>query len=453
MLLLSVLSYGGGHAQPTFEAYADAKEIVQNSYFEITFTLRGDQGSDFQPPDFADFIVLSGPSRSFRTSVINGQVSQEVSYTYQLQPKRTGTLRIGEAQIKAGGNILRTKPLSIRVVQGQADTQAGEEVLLQARISSREAYLGQQLVLDYVLSSRVEYRGLTAVAEPDYSGFYSRPVQQFDTRIQREVIDGIQYSSRIVKRVVLYPQETGTLTIDPLTVVLGIVIPGRTGGGFFSSIPTRRVTLSTAAIEVEVRPLPLPQPANFSGITGNYQMRVQATKTELSTDDAVSVYLLLEGRGDLNRVQAPNLNFPEQFERYDPKVKEEEYYDLPNEVKGRKVFEYLLVPKQAGQFRFEPELVIFNPDSAAYVTLRAAALHFTVSPGSGAKDSGLVADGQKHQELYGPRATIELRKQQSRFFGTPLFWGVYALPFVAGVWLWLSHWRQQQQPAVDPALL
>lgn len=443
-----------GSEEPSFTVYADAKEVLLNSYFELTFTLKNGEGSAFTPPDFRDFKVLSGPSQGFQTSIINGRMSQQTSISYRLQARRTGTLTIGRASIQTNGQTLRTDPLQLRVVEGQADPDEGTpEVFLVARLAQEEAYLGQQLVLDYVLSSRVDVEALTAVSESTYEGFYSREIHQYDTRAVRELHNGVQYVSRILKRVVLYPQQTGVLIVDPLNIVVGVPVPGQRQRGFFSRPELRRVPVSSETIQLAIKPLPRPQLEGFDGITGNFSMRAGLNRERITTDDAISLTLTLEGTGDLKRVQAPELDFPVEFERYDPKVIQEEYIDLPTQIKGRKSFEYLLVPKEAGNFTFQPEVVIFNPDSNLYQTLQVTPLSLEVRQGSGEKQSGLVAEAAGNQGLYPPLASVELSQPAVRFYGTPLFWSLLLVPILLAGGMITYQRVQENKPLIDPILL
>lgn len=454
ILCLSSSIFAQGNSSVNFTAYADAKEVLLNSYFELTFTLKNGEGTSFTPPDFSNFKILSGPNQGFQTTIVNGRMSQETNISYRLQARRIGTLSIGSASIVVKGQRLTTAPLSVNVVRPQAG--AGEdnpEVFLTARIKQDDVFLGQQLVLDYILSSRVEVEGLSAVSESDYEGFYSREIHQYDTRGIRELVNGTQYVSRILKRVVLYPQQTGVLTIDPLSIVAGIPIPGQRSGGFFSRQELRRVPISSQSIELSVIPLPEPRAARFSGITGNFRLRANLNRNRITTDDAISLKLTLEGQGDLKRIQAPDLMLPEAFELYDPKVLEEEYYDLSSSIKGRKTFEYLLVPKEVGNFSFHPEVVVFNPDSLKYETLTVNPLSLEVKAGSGEKKSGLVAEAEQNQGLFPPRPGIELVRQEIRFFNKPLFWLLFLLPFLAIGSFILFKQIQANRPDIDPVLL
>jgi len=459
VLVLPLLACAQNSDAVSFTAYADAREVVQNSYLEVTFTLKNADGTNFSPPRFQDFKVLSGPSQGFQTTIVNGRMSKEITYSYRLQPQRKGTLTIGPASITVGGRTLQTQPLEIAVVEGASQPGNGsDEVYLKARLSpaldaTRSVYLGQQLAVDYILYTRVDVQGLTAASESTYDGFFMREVHQYDNRVVREVVNGVQYVSRILKRVILYPQQTGPLTIDPLSIVAGVPLPGQRPSGFFSRPDMRRVPIASQPIRLNVKPLPLPQPAGFSNITGNFTLAAALARNTLTTDDALSLVLTFEGEGDLKRVQAPPLDFPADFEVYDPKVLEEDYIDVTAGSKGRKKFEYLLVPKKSGSYTLQPRVVVFNTDSMAYQTLTTVPLKVEIRQGNGEKKSGLIAGAPENQGLYPPRQTIRLATGGGGFFGTPVFWGLLLLPIiVTGSWL-IYRQVQNSKPPVDPVLL
>ncbi|MEL7221686.1 MAG: BatD family protein, partial [Bacteroidota bacterium] len=446
--------------QVSFTAFCDAKDVVLNGFFNVSFTLKNANGGSFSPPRFDNFYVIDGPNKMMSSTSINGRRSQEISYSYQLQAKKAGTFVIEAAQITVKGQRMSTKPITIRVQQGKASNDGTDEVFLQARLSSniggeevRDVYLGQQLVLDYVLYSRVDVQGLTAASESTYDGLFMREIHQYDTRITQEVVKGVQYASRILKRIVLYPQRSGTIEIEPLSIIAGIPVKGQRSGGFFSRQQLRRVPATTESISINVKPLPTPQPNNFSDITGNFTISGQLSSNSITTDDALSLKLVFEGQGDLKRVQAPPLSFPDEFELYDPKVIREQYIDLASDIKGRKIFEYLLVPKEAGQYSLSPEVVIFNPDSVAYQTLRLNPVRLEVRQGTGAKKSGLVAEAAQNKGLYKARAPKRLNAPAQSFYGSPVFWGICLFPLVMLGGLFVRQRIEDNKPALDPIML
>ena len=450
LLCFFTLSLG---AQVSFEANANAKQVLANDYFHLSFTLKNANGSNFIAPDLTDFLIVSGPNKTMQSTLINGAMTQSVSINYQLQPKRLGRLTIGAAKITANGKQLRTKPVSIQVIKQQAGKgDSTEDVFIKAQITHQTAYLGQQLVLDYVLFYNTNLQGVKASKEATYDGFYTREVYGYDKKNQVEIVNGKQYNSQIIKRVVLYPQQTGTLTITPISIIAEALKKGERAS-FFSRAKVRRIPVSSEEIRVQVNSLPEPKPTDFSDITGNYQMQLRINNKEITTDDALSVVLSFIGEGDLKRIQAPDLKFPESFEVYDPKVILEKYDDHAQKISGRKVFEYLLVPNKAGQFTFQPSLVVFNPDSAIYQTLTARPFTVDVKQGTGDKQAGLVAEAENNSALFPPKKDIALWTKSAKFISTPVFWSLFLMPFLSAIALFFYQRKQENKPGIDPVLL
>lgn len=101
-------------ARFTVEVSTDS--VLFGNYFKVTFTLANAPGGQFEPPVFKDFNVVSGPNTSNKFSMMNGTVSQEVSYSYYLEPKDIGYFYISPASIESDGKILETQPLGVLVV-------------------------------------------------------------------------------------------------------------------------------------------------------------------------------------------------------------------------------------------------------------------------------------------------------------------------------------------------
>ena len=99
-----------------FTASVTMDSILYGNKFKVTFTLENGQGQAFQAPVFPDFHVMSGPNTSSSFSMMNGTVSQSISYTYWLEPKDIGNYYIEPASIEVEGDILETQPIEVMVV-------------------------------------------------------------------------------------------------------------------------------------------------------------------------------------------------------------------------------------------------------------------------------------------------------------------------------------------------
>ncbi len=451
--LLLCLMPGFLLAQARFEARTDSRQVLQGSYFDVSFTLFDGNGSNFRPPSFSDFIVVSGPNRSLSTTMINGQVTREASYNYTLQPRALGTFTITPATIQVGKQQLSTEPLSIEVVEGRdGELSDNEKVFIKAELSTDEAYIGQQITLQYKIYTTVDLKGYNILEEAEYRGFYAVDMRRYDGRRSREIVDGVSYTTKVLKQVALYPQQTGTLTIDPLQAQLSVLKEGSSRSrSFFFNQEVRRIPASTEALTVSVKPLPDNAPADFSGAVGQYEMEVKLTPTKATTDDAISMLMILEGNGDVMRIQPPELGLPSSIEVYDPQVVSEDNFELGPEIVGRKVFEYLLLPKEPGQFEFAPSFSYFSPDSTKYVTLSSKTYQLDIRPGDGSTSASVRTQVEEPDALAPLKTGLELYEEQPPFFGSALFWGLAALPFLLfGAALGFRQIRRQRANT-DPA--
>lgn len=446
-----LLTAGTLSAQTTFEATTDARRVLENSYFEVTFTLSNAQGGQFSPPSFEDFLVVSGPSQAVSTSMINGQVSRTQAYSYTLKPRRTGTFTIGSASIKVSRTTLQTKPLTIEVVKGRkGEPGAAEQVFIRAEPYTETAYVGQQILLDYKLYTTLDVESFNILEESGYQGFFAQDVRRFNGRVMREVINGVQYTTKVLKRIALFPQQTGQLSIEPMNVQLGVVKEGaKRSRSFFFTPEVRPYPAATETVNIEVLPLPAGAPESFTGAVGDYQIRPDLSSKTATTDDALTLILTVRGSGDIKRVEAPALDLPEGFEVYEPKAVEETNLELNASIEGKKVFEYLLLPKVPGDYEFTPKFTYFSPDSAKYVTLADQSFSIYVKQGTG--QPGRATASLNETEDIGPlMLSPGLTQTRAPFLGSALFWGLMAAPLLlfGGLLGWRRH--RAKQDDIDP---
>lgn len=438
-----------------FEAYADAKQVLLKSYFDVTFTVYNADGKNFRPPPFSQFTVISGPSRSVSTTIINGQMSKEIGITYTLQPKRTGNFTIGKAQITVGKKVLSTKPLTIKVVEGSQSNGSQEEVYIKALPSTTDVWVGQQVILDYKLFTAVQIETHNVISESDYQGFYAQDIRRYDSRVVREVIDGAQYATKVFKRLALFPQQTGTLEIAPLNVQLGAVVDGNNQRrSFFFSRQIRRIPASTAPVAINVKTLPPNAPSSFTGAVGSFEVKTAINRNTITTDDALSVLINIRGNGDIKRIQAPELIASEEFEVYDPKVIKENSFENIGELYGEKQIEYLLVPKKAGQYQLTPEFSYFDPDSAKYVIFNANTFDITVNQGT--QQSTVKApliEPEIVKDIDYVKSKPGLKRADKYFFGTTVFWIFSLLPFVFLGGAFTYKQLKAKNDSIDPAII
>ena len=417
----------------SFTAELSKERMLRNSTVEYHLTLRNAQGDNLTEPDFSAFEVLRGPSRSIGTTIINGVRTTQMTFSWMLQPKRTGELSIGPASVQAAGRTWRSDAKTVTVLEvDDASLAATPENFLRAEVSTDQAYVGQQIILNLNLYASVNPISRNMVREPDLDGFFARGRRRYDASPVNVVENGREYQRRTLVSLALFPIKSGTLTIDPYRMVIGAV---RTrSNSTFSRRFTEQIPVNSDTVRIQVQELPRPRPANFSGGVGTYRADVEIDRDALTTDDALTLRLRITGQGDIQRLEAPVPVAEANWNVYDPRVLEEDFLDSPSGMFGRKTFEYQLVPKRAGSYTVAPEVVYFNTDSARYVTLAPEAYPVTVTGGSGQKTytidtAAVVVDSL----VLRPAGPIPPGRRYAGNFGRqPVFWGLMLLPLLLG---------------------
>ncbi len=420
----------------TFEATANAKQVILGNHFEVSFTLTNANGTNFRPPTFKGAKQVSGKNVSTNASAINGKWERSTTFSYYLKPTKEGKLTIGSALINIGNKVYKTKPITIDVLKGK-EKKPGEteRIFAQVELSTDNAVAGQQVVLDYKVYFTVDIDRYGIVEEPTFSGLFVSQITRFNSGLVKEVINGRQYTTKIIKRLAIYPQQSGQIQIDPVTIRVAVPINDGTQqnrNNPFSFIrPTQSYIIETEPVVLNVNSLPSPVPETFSGAVGNYSSAATLDKTTASTDDAITLSLVVAGDGDIKRVTAPELILSDSFEVYDPNTKDENQGERNGILYGKKTFEYLILPKVPGQYILEPQFSYFNPDSSKFVVQYPAKFPIRVVQGKNNTNVNVkpVEPKKPKEELRFIKTTAQTQSK-SNFVGSFPFWGLIILPFL-----------------------
>ncbi|MCB0661813.1 MAG: protein BatD [Saprospiraceae bacterium] len=450
MLLLGLVNVAG--AQVRFEAATDAKEVLEGNFFEVRFTLYNANGSNFAPPDFRPFKVVSGPNRSLSTTSINGNVSHEMTISYTLLAEKPGQFRVNPASIKVKGKLYSTQALTVEVLKGgttRSPGTPGQEIFLVATVSDSIVYPGQQVLLDYKIYTTKSVESYNLLKESDYEGFFVEDIKRFNPRPVREVINGIQYTSKIIKRLALFPQQTGTLEIEPMMIQIGIETGSSSRRGFFLTRDLEYQNLGSNNLKIEVRNFPGDIPEDFSGAVGKYQLSCVPAGTRLYTDNTFALKVVIKGNGDNKRVLPPDLKFPEGFEPYPSKVLSDLSQEVIGEINHVKEIEYLAVPKVPGNFTLQPTLTYFDTDASAFITLKADSLQINVLKGSGNNQADLDEIDAGVQDIHPIVLKSGISLQTQHFFAKGWVYGMAILPLVGIGFLFFQRKKKANEPGIS----
>ncbi len=425
-----------------FEVYCDAKEVLAHEYFEVTFTLKNANGTNFSPPDFKGFIVVAGPNSSTSMQIVNGQVTREMGYSYTLKPEKEGKFTIGSASIKANNKALKTRPVSVKVLKGSQSTNksrvgTGEAYVL-IEPNKTEAYPGEQILLDFKLYTTVSLDGYDITEEPDYKGFFAQELRRFSGRTQREVVNGKQMTTKILRRIALFPQQAGQLAIPPAKIQLAM-IEDNSRTGFFFSRNIKPIFIVTEPVSILVKDLPVKIPNDFTGAVGQFDFIASTNHSQITTDDAVSINMMITGNGDIKRVQPPPILLSDSFEIYPPKIIEENIKEENGELVGRKTIEYLVLPKYPGEYAIQPSFSYFNTEASLFEIIKSGPYPLFVKQGSD-KHQSLSNSENKNliaEDIRFIKQESKLTKKGDLFIGSPVFLIFTSLPFLAFIGLFI----------------
>ncbi len=449
LLLAWLLSLAAVSAQVTFEAQVESPEVVQGSRFSVAFVLANAQGARFKAPDFGGLKMAGGVSEMFGSTITNGRSSTQYIWRIELEAPQTGNFTISPASVTADGKTLTSKPLSIRVVKprtgggGPVVVPPGSDgqVFIASEFDRASAYPGEQVAWRVQVYYLLPVEQADLLELPDFASFFHREKRRYDTSERRLTLNGKKYRVRTLYEEAVFPQEAGSLTVGPATARVFVERSGSMGA-LLGPVP---VVLRSQPISLTVKPLPQPIPPNFSGSVGRYDWEVSADKTELSTDDALTLTLALRGNGDARQFSPPKLVLPPSIEAFDPKTRDEAEQETATELTHHITLDYALLPKTPGRYALWPEFVFFDPDSNRYRTLRPTdSLRISVTPGTHYQPPPDSLDQAPQTPTRQPGFADKL----SSLLRSPLLWGSLLLSLLAlGAFLFF---RKKQQPAAPP---
>ncbi len=387
----------------TFEVQVSKDKLGINERLRVNFTMNKD-GDDFTPPDFKGFRVLMGPSQAISSSWRNGVRSYSKTYSYTLAPTAQGKFNIKQASIVIDGETYKSLSKQIEVTaavdrpngQMTVDDVADKSLHLVAEVSQTRPFLNEAISVVYKLyvSPSVSVSNYRALDNPKYNNFWSQDIPVSRLNAQNGTYKGKQYRYVVLKRVVLYPQKTGKLEIEPLSLDVTVDVPTNKrdffGGRIYSQT---NKTVSAGKRTINVKALPLEgKPADFSGAVGNFGFSVTSSKTSLNASESLQAKVEVSGKGNLKLFQLPELNLPSSLEVYEPEFKEKVRTTLSG-MTGKVSNSYTIVPSFKGKYPISNiSFSYFDPKTEKYHSLSSKDILINVKEGP--KDTSVGSLGQ-----------------------------------------------------------
>lgn len=457
-----------------FSASIERTTVGLNDRFQVDFNFEGgdiNNISNFRPPNFAGFRVLSGPNQSSSMQIINGRVSGSIGFSYILQPASMGEFTIGPASLDYAGKAYTTQPIKIKVEKGSPQQQQqsnnsgysqqdlAKNVFIVAEANKTRVTQGEQITVVYKLYTKLNIASPQITKLPSYEGFWSEeigPIKQINFNL--EMYRGERFRVATIKQVALFPSKTGTLNVTPFELNIPVIVKKKRTGNdmfdeffndsFFGRSETVEFLAKSNTLKVQVDPLPSGAPASFNGAVGNFTFRAELDKDKVTTNESVTLRMNLSGSGNIKLLNVPQLQLPGGFEKYEPKTVEN--INRGSVVSGQKIVDYLIVPRSVGTKEIPAvEFSYFNPATKKYVTLKSQTFKINVRQGVG----GEVASSNFNKEdvkllnediRFIKLSDFNLEPKQEISFIKPWFWLSIVIPFFAMVGAFVYKSKQDK---------
>ena len=380
-------------AQVTFEAKVSKRRLGLNERLRVDFEMN-ENGDNFNPPSFSNFQVVSGPQQAVSRSWVNGVQSFSKTYTYFLTPKIKGKVTIGQAVVTIGGEIYKTTPVEIEVTNSvkkpndpnNVDNVVDGNIHLVAEVSKSAPYLNEGITVIYKLYFRnpISVSDVSELESPSYGDFWSHLIKIGRAEINmRGSYKGEPYNEVIWRKAVLYPQKTGKLVLEPLTLNLSLNIPSNRRDLFGRRIMTQtQKTITTGEKVIAVKDLPQNnKPENFSGAVGQFDFDVILNKDLLKASESFQAKIKVKGKGNLKLFNLPTINVPNTLEVYEPEHDEKVKITISG-MQGTIEDNYTIVPQFQGKYPIPSiQFSYFDPKSKSYKILKSQDLIVDVFEG------------------------------------------------------------------------
>jgi len=404
IVILILLSFQGILAQVQFEAKVSKNTLGLNERLRIDFTMN-DDGDNFTPPSFEGFRIVGGPSQQVSQSWINGRSSFNKSYSYFLLPTQKGTLIIKQAAVEINGQIYKTNPIKINVtaaVEQPRDPNDAPQVSvddaihLVAEISKGNPYVNEPITVVYKLffSYNIGITNWRELNKPKYNDFWSQNIDIKQLVAEEGRYNGEKFRYVVLRKTVLYPQKSGKLEIEPLSLDIDVQVPTNRRNIFGQAqLVEDNKRVSAGSKTINVKPLPESgKPEDFSGAVGRFNFAAKPSKTTLKNGESLDLVVSVSGTGNLKLFTLPKPVVPSSLEMYDA-VHDEKVQTPLSGMNGKISDSYTIIPQFKGKYPIKPmSFTYFDLSTYKYKTITSPEILITVIDGPSASDNAVAAN-------------------------------------------------------------
>ena len=482
LIVAALLVVGGLCALAQVSFTVDApRQVIEGNKFTITYVLRNGEGSSFQEPKVEGTTKLFGPatSRSYSSQWVNGVSSSSTSEEYAItyRADKAGKYNVAAAKVQVDGKTYSTQTFTIEILppdrtaqNGQGGVQidnydsqrAGKEVgaddlFIRINLSKSSAYEQEAVVCTIKLYTKYQVSQFMPTLQPSFNGFLIEELPITSSLNNVERVNGQNYMVAELKKCILFPQQSGELEITSgnydVTVVQYEAV--RTLFGTMRQPVERQLSIKSNSQKINIKALPAPRPASFSGAVGKFSVETEIKPPVLKTYEASTLSYKVTGQGNIKYLKAPKIQFPAQFDVYDPQ-NNADAKPSGSTVSGTMTFEYTFIPQYVGKYEIPAtEFTYFDPSAGKYVTLNTPKYDLSVAKGSGTAAQVPVDNNieQKNTDiLHIKTGDLGLQKEHVSFVAGWTYWLWYVLPTILLVAI-LIYYRKLLKERQNMALM
>lgn len=484
-ILLSVLLLLGVSAQATSFTVQAPRQVNQGNKFSVRFILRDAEGDNFIPPEVPATVKrVYGPAKStsYSSSWVNGKTSSSSSIEFSMLyvASQTGKITIGSASIVVGGKRMSTKPITIEVLpadrvadprgqnrqtpvppshrggvqyddplsQDASKNVSANDLFVRIEMSKPRVYEQQAVVCTIKLYTKYQISQFIPTLQPSFDGFLIEEIPMQPSLNNVETHNGQQYMVAVLKRCLLYPQQSGKLTITSGNYdITAIQYENfRTPFGTLSQPVEKQLKVKSNTATVNILPLPEPQPEGFTGAVGKFTVKSALKPAELKTYSAATYSLYITGTGNIKYIKAPTVNFPKEMDVYDPKL-DARVNPGGGDMSGTVQVDYTFIPQYAGEFEIPAsKFTFFNPETGAYESVDIPAQRLNVAKGKGEPSNRYRLHNMDIADIH--RKPMSLSARQDFLIDKAGYWLGWIVPLVAFIGL-IVYFRKQLRERAD----
>lgn len=462
ILLLIETAFTAVAQQPSF-SLVQPRNVVEGRNFRLTFRLSDGEANPPSAPELNGCTLLYGPATSTMqsTQIVNGRMSSSssIDYSFTYRADKAGTVSVPSVTVQCNGKALTSREATFQILppdrnstpqnggRPQPDdvTPAGtpaqisaDDLLVRVFFSKNSVYEQEPVVATIKVYTKYDISSFMVTTQPVFEGFLTEELP-VNLETSMEHYNGQNYHTAVLKRLLLYPQKAGTLSVNSGKYDVTIVQYEQVNMGFFGTASRpieRNVTTSSNAASLQVKALPQPQPADFCGAVGSFSVLTMLEPELMRTNEASTYSYIVKGTGNIKFLTPPTVDFPAGIDTYTPKTDiSANIIGGGTNMSGTFRTDYTIVPQEVGNFVIKGvPFVYFDIESGAYKIAEVPDMPIKVIRGNGSAPAATqtAIDESIDDILHIRRTDISRQAAEIRYtFRSPLYWALYILAILA----------------------